>query len=164
MQVLAGVVTICVGIHLTHRHLRGRRRQAQTQHGHGHGGTATGMDTGHGHGHQVENGAGPWSRRGLVALALSGGLLPSPSAFVVLMSGLLTGRAFDAVVLVAAFGVGMALTLTGVGIVTIRGFTLLAHGTHRWSRPPPSWPGLRPPPASRSPPPAASTSSPRWAL
>lgn len=50
------------------------------------------------------------------------------------MSGLLTGRAFDAVALVAAFGVGMALTLTGVGVVTIRGYTLLAHGTHRWSR------------------------------
>ncbi|MEV0753578.1 hypothetical protein [Streptosporangium sp. NPDC050280] len=130
MQVLAGVITICVGIHLTYRHLRGRRLRAQAQHGHGHGHR---HGHGHGHGHQIGEGPDPWSRRGLVALALSGGLLPSPSAFVVLMSGLLTGRAFDAVTLVAAFGVGMALTLTGVGIVTIRGLTLLTHGTHRWS-------------------------------
>jgi ABC-type nickel/cobalt efflux system permease component RcnA len=64
-----------------------------------------------------------------VALALSGGLLPSPSAFIVLVSGLLTGRALDAVVLVLAFGVGMAATLTGVGVVTIRGSALLARRT-----------------------------------
>ena len=74
----------------------------------------------------------PWSRRGLVALALSGGLLPSPSAFIVLVSGLLTGRALDAVVLVVAFGVGMALTLTGVGVLTIRGYALVTGRTRRW--------------------------------
>ena len=42
-----------------------------------------------------------------------------------LVSGLLTGRALDAVVLVLAFGVGMAVTLTAVGVVTIRGYGLL---------------------------------------
>ncbi|MER5643185.1 hypothetical protein [Streptosporangium sp. NPDC002524] len=134
MQVAAGLVTIGVGAHLTYRHLRQRNRnrpRAHQEHGHGHGHE---HEHGHGHGHQVEDGTDPWSRRGLVALALSGGLLPSPSAFVVLMSGLLTGRAFDAVVLVAAFGVGMALTLTGVGVVTIRGYALLDRGTRGWSR------------------------------
>jgi len=74
----------------------------------------------------------PWSRRGLTALALSGGLLPSPSAFLVLVSGLLTGRAADALVLVLAFGAGMAATLTGVGVATIRGFALLSRGVRRW--------------------------------
>ncbi|WP_327048351.1 hypothetical protein OG320_11025 [Microbispora sp. NBC_01189] len=41
------------------------------------------------------------------------------------MSGLLTGRALDAVVLVLTFGVGMAVTLTAVGVVTIHGHGLL---------------------------------------
>lgn len=58
-------------------------------------------------------------------LALSGGLLPSPSAFIVLVSGLLTGRSIDAVVLVLVFGVGMAFTLSAVGVVTIHGHGLL---------------------------------------
>lgn len=62
-----------------------------------------------------------------MALALSGGLLPSPSAFIVLVSGLLTGRA---VVLVVAFGVGMAVTLTAVGVVTVKGYETI---TTRWS-------------------------------
>ncbi|SCL28779.1 ABC-type nickel/cobalt efflux system, permease component RcnA [Micromonospora pallida] len=94
-------------------------------HGHYH------EEHGHHHHHHEEL-TDPWSRRGLIALALSGGLLPSPSAFIVLVSGLLTGRALDAVVLVIAFGVGMALTLTGVGVVTIRGFALVATRTRRW--------------------------------
>jgi nickel/cobalt transporter (NicO) family protein len=74
----------------------------------------------------------PWSRRGLIAIGLSGGLLPSPSAFLVLVSGLLTGRAFDAIVLVAAFGVGMAATLTAVGALTIRGWSALAGRGGGW--------------------------------
>jgi ABC-type nickel/cobalt efflux system permease component RcnA len=73
----------------------------------------------------------PWSARGLTALALSGGLVPSPSAFIVLVSGLLTGRSLDAVVLVLAFGVGMAVTLTAVGIVTVRGAAMLSSRTPR---------------------------------
>jgi nickel/cobalt exporter len=53
----------------------------------------------------------------------------------VLVSGLLTGRALGAVVLVLAFGAGMALTLTGVGVLTIRGHALLARGAGRLSLP-----------------------------
>jgi ABC-type nickel/cobalt efflux system permease component RcnA len=70
---------------------------------------------------------------GLVALAVSGGLLPSPSAFIVLVSGLLTGRAVNAVVLVLAFGVGMAATLTAVGVLTVKGANVLGRHTRRWS-------------------------------
>ncbi|MEO3868736.1 sulfite exporter TauE/SafE family protein [Nonomuraea sp. B12E4] len=119
LQVIAGAVVIAVGAHLTYRHLR-----LHKPHGHGdsHG-------HGHGHGHSRDQPADPWSRRGLTALALSGGLVPSPSAFIVLVSGLLTGRAVDAVVLVLAFGLGMAVTLTAVGVVTVRGAALLSRRT-----------------------------------
>ncbi|MBM7784789.1 HoxN/HupN/NixA family nickel/cobalt transporter [Tenggerimyces flavus] len=114
LQVVAGVVVIGVGASLTVRQLRRVREPAA--HGHGHG---------HGHGHVHDDGA-PWSGKGLVVLGLSGGLLPSPSAFLVLVSGLLTGRAVFAVVLVAAFGVGMAATLTAVGLLAVRGQTALS--------------------------------------
>ncbi|WP_328916163.1 MULTISPECIES: nickel/cobalt transporter [unclassified Streptomyces] len=97
-------------------------------HGHGHGHT---HDHGHSHGHgHTHDHLDPWSRRGLLALALSGGLLPSPSAFIVLVSGLLTGRSIDAIILVLAFGVGMAATLTAVGVLTVRGHSLVTRHTH----------------------------------
>lgn len=158
MQVLAGLVVIGVGLHLAYRHLRGTDHQHQ--HGaHDHDGAHDHHhDGGHGHRHGADaDGAGavavrarpatrhhhhhhddvaltdPWSRRGLIAIGLSGGLLPSPSAFLVLVSGLLTGRAFDAIVLVAAFGVGMAATLTAVGALTIRGWSTLSGRGRRWA-------------------------------
>ncbi len=133
LQALAGLVVIGVGAHLTYRHLRRHQHDHGHQHGHGHP-----HDHGHAHNHDHPRGADaartdPWSRRGLIALGLSGGLLPSPSAFLVLISGLLTGRSLDAVLLVLAFGVGMAGTLTLVGVLTIRGYALLVGGTGRWS-------------------------------
>ncbi|WP_208949194.1 hypothetical protein [Streptomyces violaceusniger] len=54
-------------------------------------------------------------------LGTSGGLLPSPSAFLVLLTGLLTGRTGIALAMVAAFGAGMALTLMSVGLIVLRG-------------------------------------------
>lgn len=47
--------------------------------------------------------------------------MPSPSAFLVLLTGLLTGKVGNALAMVAAFGAGMALTLTGVGLIVLRG-------------------------------------------
>ncbi|MFB4194354.1 HoxN/HupN/NixA family nickel/cobalt transporter [Streptomyces carpaticus] len=138
LQVAAGVVVIGVGAHLVHRHLRTRRRR-RVPHGHGHGHDGHDHDhdhDGHGHGHHHHHhghdhshdipDASPWSRRGLTAIAVSGGLLPSPSAFLVLVSGMLTGCSLNAVVLVLMFGVGMAVTLTAVGVLTVRGHALLS--------------------------------------
>jgi ABC-type nickel/cobalt efflux system permease component RcnA len=52
----------------------------------------------------------------LVALGLAGGLVPSPSAVVVLLGGIALGHAWFGVALVLAYGAGMAATLTGVGL------------------------------------------------
>ncbi|GAB2887736.1 nickel/cobalt transporter [Streptomyces mayteni] len=119
MQVAAGLVVIAVGGHLVHRQLRARR--PGHDHGHHHHDHHH-----HHHDHHHDEVASPWSRRGLTALAVSGGLLPSPSAFLVLVSGMLTGRSVNAVLLVLMFGLGMAATLTGVGVLTVRGRSLLA--------------------------------------
>jgi ABC-type nickel/cobalt efflux system permease component RcnA len=73
----------------------------------------------HGHHHDGADG-GPLGRRGLVALGLAGGLVPSPSAVVVLLGGIALGRAWLGVALVLAYGLGMAATLTGVGLLLAR--------------------------------------------
>jgi nickel/cobalt transporter (NicO) family protein len=72
----------------------------------------------HHHHHDHHGGAGrPLGWRGLVALGLAGGLVPSPSAVVVLLGGIALGRAWFGVALVLAYGLGMAATLTGVGVL-----------------------------------------------
>lgn len=62
------------------------------------------------------------SRRGLVGMGVAGGLVPSPSALIVLLSAVALGRTWFGVVLVAGYGLGMAavLTLAGVLLVKVR--------------------------------------------
>jgi nickel/cobalt transporter (NicO) family protein len=49
-------------------------------------------------------------------MGFAGGLLPSPSAVVVLLGAAATGHAWFGLVLVLGYGLGMALTLTSVGV------------------------------------------------
>jgi nickel/cobalt transporter (NicO) family protein len=114
----SGLLLAAVGLALAARALTGHRRphaHAHDEHGHPHGGHAGGR-------------AGrPLGRRGLVALGLAGGLVPSPSAVVVLLGGIALGHAWFGILLVLAYGTGMAATLTGVGL-------LLAHVRGRVDR------------------------------
>jgi ABC-type nickel/cobalt efflux system permease component RcnA len=58
-----------------------------------------------------------WSS--LVALGVSGGLLPCPSALVVLLSAIALGRIGFGLALVSAFSLGLAGVLTGIGLMLV---------------------------------------------
>lgn len=96
---VAGLAAVALGVGLAASRLRHR-------HNHGHGGD---------HVHHA-----PLSRRGLAALALSGGLLPSPTAIVVLLAAASLGRLAFGLSLVAVFGLGLAACLTAIGILAVR--------------------------------------------
>jgi nickel/cobalt transporter (NicO) family protein len=72
------------------------------------------------HGHDHPHPARPLSRRGLIALAFAGGVLPSPSALVVLLGSVSIGRTGLGLVLIAAFSLGLAASLIAVGALAIR--------------------------------------------
>ncbi|WP_405601601.1 hypothetical protein OG741_25525 [Streptomyces sp. NBC_01410] len=110
LQLIAALVVAGVGVSLLRKHLRKHHHHHGHHHGHDHG-----------HSHEIPDAAFLLTWRGLVLLGASGGLLPSPSAFLVLLTGLLTGKVGIALAMVAAFGAGMALTLTGVGLIVLRG-------------------------------------------
>lgn len=73
---------------------------------------------GHGHDHEPPAGDGI-SWRGLVALGLSGGLVPSASALILLLGSIAAGQPAYGLVLVAVFGLGMALVLGGLGFALV---------------------------------------------
>jgi ABC-type nickel/cobalt efflux system permease component RcnA len=52
-------------------------------------------------------------------MGVAGGLVPSPSALVVLLAAVGLGRAVFGVVLVIAYGLGMAVTLTAAGLLLL---------------------------------------------
>ncbi|MEO7664118.1 MAG: hypothetical protein ABIV26_03265 [Candidatus Limnocylindrales bacterium] len=58
-----------------------------------------------------------WKR--LFALGLAGGIIPSTNALIILLGTIVAGRAAFGVVLVVAFGLGMALVLGGVGAAMV---------------------------------------------
>ncbi len=74
---------------------------------------------GHGHDHSVPQ-QSPLSRRGLMALALAGGILPAPSALIVMLGAISAHRAAFGVALVLAFSVGLATALILVGLGALR--------------------------------------------
>ncbi len=62
----------------------------------------------------AEGGRVTW--RSLLALGVSGGLLPCPSALVVMLSAIALNRVAFGMLLVVTFSIGLAATLTGVGL------------------------------------------------
>src|SRR5207302_2296844 len=82
----------------------------------------------HGHGPDVP----AIGLRALVGMGFAGGLVPSPSALVVLLGAMALGRAWFGVVLVVAYGLGMAATLTGAGVLLLRARGALDRGRGRF--------------------------------
>jgi ABC-type nickel/cobalt efflux system permease component RcnA len=70
----------------------------------------------HDHHHHHEH---DLSRRSLVAVGVSGGLLPCPSALVVLLAAISLHRIGFGLLLIVAFSAGLALTITGIGLVAV---------------------------------------------
>jgi ABC-type nickel/cobalt efflux system permease component RcnA len=61
----------------------------------------------------------PTSFRSLLAVGVSGGLLPCPSALVVLLAAISLHRVAFGLVLIVAFSAGLALSITGVGLAAV---------------------------------------------
>jgi ABC-type nickel/cobalt efflux system permease component RcnA len=79
---------------------------------------------GNGHSHPVVD--RPLSRRRLAGLAAAGGILPSPTAIVVLVSTFTAHRVAFGLSLIVAFSVGLAGALVAVGIVALRARTFVS--------------------------------------
>ncbi|MCX4847037.1 nickel transporter [Streptomyces sp. NBC_00893] len=141
---VSGAVIAALGTGLVVTAVRALRTGHPAPHGHGHGhghghshGHGHGHSHGHGHGHSHRPGHhhdhdhdhGRSRRKGLPALlgvGLAGGLVPSPSALVVLLGAVALSRTFFGVLLVVGYGIGMALTLTSAGLLLAGGSNRLA--------------------------------------
>ncbi|MPQ97770.1 nickel transporter [Modestobacter sp. I12A-02628] len=127
------------GDHEHHSHDHGHHDHAHHDHahhdhGHGHGGWWSG---GHSHGpggHTHGPGTATLGRGGLVGMGIAGGLVPSPSALIVLLGSIGLGRTVFGVLLVLAYGLGMAGTLTAVGLLLVRLRGRLQQRAEAWGR------------------------------
>jgi nickel/cobalt transporter (NicO) family protein len=94
LNLVAGLLVLGIGVSV----LRARWRHRRAHH--------------HDHHHDHE-------QRSLVAVGISGGLLPCPSALVVLLAAISLHRIAFGLLLIVAFSLGLALTITGIGLAAI---------------------------------------------
>jgi nickel/cobalt transporter (NicO) family protein len=129
-----GLVALGLGAGLLVVRVRARRKGSDPWHGHSH----PPGDRRHGHSHDPDephagSGVRPISGRGLVALALAGGILPSPTAFVVLTGAVVAHRVGYGLALIFAFSLGLAASLVVVGLLALRARAVMSSRlTGRW--------------------------------
>jgi ABC-type nickel/cobalt efflux system permease component RcnA len=97
--------------HGEHVHAEHAHEHSDHAHEHEHGG--------HTHVHELPT-EGVLSKKGLIALAVAGGILPSPTALVVLLASVAIHRVAYGLALIGAFSVGLATALVVVGILALR--------------------------------------------
>ncbi|MET8960761.1 nickel transporter [Streptomyces sp. NPDC004074] len=114
--------------HPAHGHGEGHRHD-----GHGH---HQGPGVPHTHGGVTHTHPTAPTLRGTILLGFAGGMVPSPSAVVVLVGAAALGQAWFGLLLVVAYGIGLALTLTAAGVAVVRlgsGMNRLLERRPRWT-------------------------------
>ncbi|RZU53652.1 ABC-type nickel/cobalt efflux system permease component RcnA [Krasilnikovia cinnamomea] len=139
LGVVSGLLIAAVGTGLLRRAVQRRRQSADPAHSHD-----DGHDHGHAHGHHPHSHhphshshgpmGGGMSLRGLIAMGFAGGLVPTPSAVVVLLGAVAFGRPWYGVLLVLAYGIGMAAALVGIGLALSRWSAVLSRRLGRGAR------------------------------
>ena len=119
LAMAAGVIVVAMGVSLTIRALLGGHDDPHHPHSHSHP---------HSHPHDHEPSAAhrrlradgpPVSGRSIAMIGLAGGLVPSASALIVLLVAVSQGQLTLGIMLIAAFGAGMALALGTIGLAVV---------------------------------------------
>jgi ABC-type nickel/cobalt efflux system permease component RcnA len=137
LGMLSGGLVVTMGLTLFRQRLRALWRKHDDSHGdehgqsheHDHGQHHEHHHHGFGHTHgphshthlppSAEGSKITW--RSLLALGVSGGLIPCPSALLVMLSAISLGRVGFGLLLIVAFSLGLAGALTGVGLLFVYG-------------------------------------------
>ncbi len=130
LTVFSGLLILLIGAFMLRTrwkeklaHLQGHQHHGGHHHHHSH-------DEEHEHDHPHEHeghvhpapGVSLWR---LLTLGISGGLVPCPSAMVVLLLAIAVGRVTEGMLLIAAFSLGLACILVSIGILVVRAERLL---------------------------------------
>ena len=116
LNLVSGLLVVGVGAAVLATRLRHRLAHAR---GHDH----------HHHHHHHAGAGESLGWRSLVGVGVSGGLLPCPSALVVLLAAISLHRVAFGLLLIVAFSAGLALSITGIGIAAVLAKRLFARAS-----------------------------------
>ena len=116
LTLTAGLLVVAVGVGLLRSRLAHGRGNPHSHGGHEHSHEHTHSHGGVVHSHAVPAGESEVTRRGLLGMGASAGIIPCPAALVVLLAAVAQHQLGLGMILIVAFSVGLALTLTGLGL------------------------------------------------
>jgi ABC-type nickel/cobalt efflux system permease component RcnA len=122
LTLASGLLVVGVGVGVLRSRLRARKHHHGHDHGHTHEHEHDHSHT-HGHGHDHTHDV---STRSLIAMGASAGMIPCPSALVVLLAALSQHEVGLGLLLITAFSLGLAATITGIGLAVVYARTLLS--------------------------------------
>jgi len=112
LTLVSGLLVVVVGASVLRQRIRSGGRGDHAEHHHHH------HDNEHEHEHHHHDGDALTSR-GILGVGVAAGLLPCPSALVVLLSAIALHRVGLGLALIVAFSVGLAATITAIGLVAV---------------------------------------------
>ena len=119
---ISGIAIVWIGAALFWRRWRSLRHARAHHHHHHHDHPHPHPhhhDHDHDHEHSHSHVPEEVSLSGLIALGASGGLVPCPSALVLLLSSVALGRVGVGLTLLVAFSAGLAVVLSGIGLAVL---------------------------------------------
>ncbi|HJS49582.1 MAG TPA: sulfite exporter TauE/SafE family protein [Gaiellaceae bacterium] len=109
LTLVSGLLVVAVGAGVLRQRLGSRSARLEHEHHHHH----------HGHDdvhHHHDDGL---TSKGILGVGVAAGLLPCPSALVVLLSAIALHRVGFGLALIVAFSIGLAATITAIGLVAV---------------------------------------------
>ena len=110
LNLVSALLIVSVGVSVLRWRVREWRGRGGHEHDHGHS---------HGHGHPDHEHDHALSHRRLLGIGISGGIVPCPTALVVLLAAISLHRVGYGLVLILAFSVGLAVAMTAIGLVAV---------------------------------------------
>jgi ABC-type nickel/cobalt efflux system permease component RcnA len=118
---LSGLTILFLGFSLFLKRWRAMRDPSSDRHGHRHADRHEGRSHSHDHPHHDHRHPHEEVRTlpGLLGLGITGGIIPCPSALVVLLSAIAFHQVAFGLLLIVAFSAGLAATLVGIGLLMV---------------------------------------------
>jgi len=110
LNLVSALLIVSVGVSVLRWRVREWRTREAHAHDHGHG---------HDHVHHHHEHDHALSHRRLLGIGVSGGIVPCPTALVVLLAAISLHRVGYGLVLILAFSAGLAVAMTSIGLVAV---------------------------------------------
>ena len=135
LEVVSGLSIVWIGALLLFRRVRALRGHSHGDDHHDHHDHTHDHDHRHGPGGHTHVPEGDVTLGSLIALGASGGLVPCPSALILLLAAVRFDRVGLGMILLVGFSAGLAAVLTAIGLAVIYAKHLLPEGTKASSHP-----------------------------